>query len=70
MLEVLRLLRRPLSQSEVQGEMPSPLPKVELLLYFEEKQSVLASSVGKGRFGEIYLAAPEISHAATSSFLL
>ena len=48
-------------------KMPSPLPKGELLTDFEKKQWVLGSSVGKGGFGEIYLAAPEISSASLAN---
>lgn len=45
-------------------KMPPPLPKGELLTDFERKKWVLGCSIGKGGFGEIYLAAPEVSRAS------
>ena len=45
--------------------MPPPLPSGERLTDYERKQWVLGDSVGKGGFGEIYLAAR--SDASTST---
>lgn len=48
-------------------KMPPPLPAGEVLSDFEKKQWVLGTSVGKGGFGEIYLAAPHGSSASVAS---
>ena len=48
-------------------KMPPPLPAGEVLRDFNKKQWVLGTSVGKGGFGEIYLAAPHGSSASVAS---
>ena len=48
-------------------KVPPPLPIGELLTDFEKKQWVLGPSVGKGGFGEIYLAAPQRSDASLAN---
>lgn len=48
-------------------KMPPPLPAGEVLRDFDKKQWVLGTSVGKGGFGEIYLAAPHGSSASVAS---
>ena len=39
-------------------KMPPPIPSGETLTDFNKKQWVLGGSVGKGGFGEIYMATP------------
>ena len=45
-------------------KMPPPLPPGEVLTDLAKGRWVLGTSVGKGGFGEIYLAAPEGSNAS------
>ena len=45
-------------------KMPPPLPAGEVLSDFSKKEWVIGASVGKGGFGEIYLAAPQGSSAS------
>ncbi len=40
-------------------KMPPPLPPGEILQDFHKRKWTLGTSVGKGGFGEIYLAAPQ-----------
>lgn len=47
-------------------KMPPPLPAGEVLSDFGKKQWVIGASVGKGGFGEIYLAAPHGSSASVA----
>ena len=39
-------------------KMPPPIPSGEILTDFNKKQWMLGGSVGKGGFGEIYMATP------------
>ena len=48
-------------------KMPPPFPQGEVLKDFDKKHWVLGVSVGKGGFGEIYLAALQGSSASASS---
>ncbi len=53
---------RPVPKAKGKGKgahkMPPPLPAGEVLQDFHKRKWVLGTSVGKGGFGEIYLAAP------------
>lgn len=49
---------RPRGKAKGAHKMPPPLPAGEVLQDFHKRKWVLGTSVGKGGFGEIYLAAP------------
>lgn len=48
-------------------KMPPPLPSGEVLTDFRKKEWVIGSSIGKGGFGEIYLAGPQGSSASAET---
>lgn len=53
--------------SQAARKMPPPLPAGELFTDLVKKQWLLGTSVGKGGFGEIYLAAQKGQSAAVKS---
>ena len=51
-------------------KMPPPLPVGEVLTDFSKKQWRIGGSVGKGGFGEIYLAAPVGEKSTNSPYVI
>ena len=51
-------------------KMPPPLPIGEVFTDFSKKQWKIGGSVGKGGFGEIYLAAPVGEKSTNSSYVI